>query len=442
MRSRTKVLATILLALAIGAGALLGGLLVENASESAVAPEARAALAAADLALIGVSAGSGASELERLEHGVAEQPENPKALVLLGYAYQQRWRETADASYLPRSEAALRRARGVDDRDALAVIGLGNLALVRHEFRLALVLGRQARRLAPYSAQPYGIVGDALLELGSYQDAFAAFERMVSLKPSLASYARISYARELLGDLRGAEQAMELALDASGGRPEPAAWTHVELGKLDFARGRLDRARAHFRAALTLFPGYVYATDQLARAEAARGRYRRAIALERRAADAVPLPQFVGQLADYLERVGRRAEAGRQVATVKAIDRLLAANGVRTDLEATLFDADRRLGLRTLVERAKSARAARPSVFGDDVLAWALTRTGRCDEALGWSRRALRLGTRDALLWFHRAEIERCLGNRGAARLWARKALALNPRFSVRWAPAAQRLAS
>jgi tetratricopeptide (TPR) repeat protein len=84
---------------------------------------------------------------------------------------------------------------------------------------------------------------------------------------------------------------------------------------------------------------------------------------------------------------------------------------------------------------------ARPSILGDDALAWALARTGRCAEARAWSDRSLRLGTRDALIYFHRAEIERCAGNQAEARAWARRAVALDPAFSVRWAPVARRLA-
>ena len=191
-----------------------------------------------------------------------------------------------------------------------------------------------------------------------------------------------------------------------------------------------------------LVPGYVFAAEQLARLEAARGNLPRAIRLAQRAADAVPLPQFVSLLADLHARSGNRAAAERQVETVGAIDRILAANGVRTDVESAVFDADHRIGPGTLVTRARAARSDRPSILGDDALAWALARTGRCDEARTWSERSLRLGTRDALLFFHRAEIERCAGDRVAARRWARKALALDPAFSVRWAPVAQRLAA
>jgi len=74
------------------------------------------------------------------------------------------------------------------------------------------------------------------------------------------------------------------------------------------------------------------------------------------------------------------------------------------------------------------------------VLAWALARNGRCGEALHYSRLALRLGTQDSAKLFHRAEIERCLGH--DPRPWARRAVALNPHFSVLWTSTLRRLAS
>jgi len=91
---------------------------------------------------------------------------------------------------------------------------------------------------------------------------------------------------------------------------------------------------------------------------------------------------------------------------------------------------------------ARAAYRDRPSIEGDDVLAWALARNGRCVEALRYSKRALRLGTLDAPKFFHRGMIERCLGHGAEARRWFRRSLALNPHFSVLWAPAARRYAS
>ena len=262
---------------------------------------------------------------------------------------------------------------------------------------------------------------------------------MVALKPSLASYARVSYARELLGRRAAAIDAMELALDAAGGRAEPTAWTHVELAKLHFGQGDVAAARA-YRAALAAFPGYVTALDGLARVEAARGRTERAIALARRAVDTVPLPQLVGTLGDLLAAPADRRGA-RQIALVGAIERLQRANGVRTDLETALFDVDHGLRLADALVRARRAHRERPSIEGDDVLAGRSCATALRGGAAA-SQRALRLGTQDASKYFHRGMAERCLGRPAAARSWFRRALELNPHFSPLWAPVARRYAS
>jgi tetratricopeptide (TPR) repeat protein len=418
-------------ALVAAAGALFGG--VFHGRDAAPPPAAAAAPLSADL-----PAANTASLVRRLQLELRSR-RNTRGYTLLGIAYQQRARETGDPSYYRRSEGVLRRALARSPRDPFATGGLASLALSRHRFREALRLGRRAHALAPTIVQPYGIVGDALVELGRYREAFRSFDRMVALRPGLPSYSRISYARELLGDVSGALRAMDLARDAAAGQPEPTAWTEVQLGKLELGRGRVGAAAAHFRASLAAFHGYVYGLDGLAQVEAAYGRYRSAIALERRAVDRVPLPQFVAVLGDLYHVSGHARKARLQYATIGVIGRLLRANGVRTDLETALFDIDHGIRLRRTVALARRAHRQRPSIEGDDVLSWGLARFGRCSEALHYSHRALRLGTRDALKFFHRGAIERCLGREGAARTWYRRALAQNPHFSLLWAPVARK---
>jgi tetratricopeptide (TPR) repeat protein len=380
--------------------------------------------------------------LPRLQRQVRENRAGAHGLTLLGLAYQQAARESGDPTYYPKSEAVLKRALRLGQDDLLATSGLGALALSRHQFRDALALGRRAVALSPTTARGHGIVGDALVELGRYEQAFAAFDRMVSLKPSLASYARVSYARELLGDIGGAAEAMQLAIDAATGQRESQAWAYTQLGKLYATHGRLGPAEHQYRRALGVRTGYVYAVDGLAQVAAARGRLREAISLERRAAEEIPLPQFVATLGDLLRASGDDHGAARQYALIGAIDRLLRANGVRVDLESALFDVDHGVHLRRALARAHAARADRPSIDGDDVLAWALARNGRCADALHYSKRALRLGTVDANKFFHRGMIERCLGNGAESKRWFRRALAVNPHFSVISAPVAKRYAA
>jgi tetratricopeptide (TPR) repeat protein len=435
VRRRTTLLVGSATAVALALGSLVGGVLAES---PAVGPSSAAPPALAEQALVGAAGGISAGGVAALEAQVRATPGDSDLLVQLGFAYQLRWRETADASFLPRSETALRRALRARPEEANAVLGLGSLALIRHQFEDALAYGRRARRLLPGSARPFGVIGDALIELGRYRQAFAAFERMIALRPSLASYARVAYARELTGDTEGAVSAMRLALDAAAGQPEPSAWSLVELARLEFARGGIEAAGRHARAALRILPGYPTARTELARVEAARGRLRWAIAEARRAAEAVPTSQAVALLADLLDRAGRRAEANRQRATVDVIDRLLQANGVQLDLEATVYRADNRILPRETIVLAGRARAARPSIYGDDALAWALARAGFCHEALPLAARALRLGTHDPLLYFHRGYAEGCAGNRSEMREWYRRALALSRDFSIRWAPVAR----
>jgi tetratricopeptide (TPR) repeat protein len=373
---------------------------------------AAAAVAAAALLLGGVFAGGGSAS-----------PLSAPQLDRLGNRFAQRARETGDASYYTRAEAAYNRALGIAPTDLPATLGLGSVALSRHDFRRGLALGRRALALSPSTAEGYGVVGDALVELGRYEESFATFDTMVSLKPTVSSYARVSYARELLGDVRGAAQAMRLAIDAAVGEPEALAWSQAQLGKLYWSQGRLDDAEHEYRAALRVRPEYAPALNALALVEAARGHRARAIALARQAAEILPLPQYVATLGDLL----RGSAARRQYALVGAIARLERAHGVNVDLEIALFDVDHSIDLHGTVALARVAQRERPSIDGDDVLAWALASTGQCSEALHYSKRALRLGTRDAAKDFHRGVIERCLGHPAAASRWFARSRATNP---------------
>jgi tetratricopeptide (TPR) repeat protein len=443
MRRMTAVLVGGATAAALALGGLVGGVLAESpfAGSSSAAPVAGSpspAPALADRVLTGAAGGVAAETIARLEDENRARPDDADVLVALGFAYQVRWRESADATYLPRSRSALGRALRARPHDPNAVLGLGSLALIRHEFRDALRLGMRAKGLLPGSARPYGVIGDALVELGRYEEAFAAFDRMVSLRPNLASYARVAYARELTGDLEGAHDAMQLAREAAAGEPEPTAWSLVELSKLELTLGRRTEARRHVQQALEIFPGYPTARYELARVEIAAGRARAATAAAQQAAEAVPTTSAVALLGDLLERSGRTREARMQRATVQVIERLLRINGVRVDLESAVYRADRGSQPAETVALARRARAERPSIYGDDAFGWALARAGRCDEALTWSTRALRLGTKDPLLFFHRGYAEGCAGNSAARRTWYAHALALNPEFSVRWAPVAR----
>ena len=411
----------------------LGGVLRDSSGAPAAAAPVPSSIPA------DVPAGDTSGLVARLQATLRANPNDVRSLDSLGLAYQQRARETGDPTYYTKSDEALHRALALAPADLMATSGLGSLALSRHRFHEALVLGRRAQAISPTTARNYGVIGDALVELGRYPAAFRAFDTMASIQPGLSSYARVSHARQLLGDIPGAISAMKLAVDAAEGQGEAAAWTHVQLGLIYLSVGRYAAAAAQDRQALWAFPGYAYALDALARAEAGLGHYRKAIFFEQEAVNRIPLPQYVATLGDLYRATGRQELARKQYELIGVIQRLLVANGVKTDLETALFNVDHGIRLRASLALARLAQRERPSIDGDDVLAWALERTGHCGEALRYSKRALKLGTLDALKIFHRGMIEGCLGNHAAQRTWLARALRLNPQFSVLWAPVARR---
>ena len=411
----------------------LGGVLHDSSGGPAAAAPVPSSVPA------DVPAGDTSGLVARLQATLRANPNDVRSLDSLGLAYQQRARETGDPTYYTKSDEALHRALALAPADLMATSGLGSLALSRHRFHEALVLGRRAHAISPTTARNYGVIGDALVELGRYPAAFRAFDTMASIQPGLSSYARVSHARQLLGDVPGAISAMKLAVDAAEGQGEAAAWTHVQLGLIYLSVGRYAAAAAQDRQALWAFPGYANALDALARAEAGLGHYRKAIFFEQEAVNRIPLPQYVATLGDLYRATGRQELARKQYELIGVIQRLLVANGVKTDLETALFNIDHGIRLRASLALARLAQRERPSIDGDDVLAWALERTGHCGEALRYSKRALKLGTLDALKIFHRGMIEGCLGNHAAQRTWLARALRLNPQFSVLWAPVARR---
>jgi tetratricopeptide (TPR) repeat protein len=385
-------------------------------------------------------AGAARSTDERirsLQGALRSDPKNSSAYALLGNAYLQKVRETADASYYARAELAFERALNQDPRDAGALTGMGALALGRHDFRTGLSYGRRALALAPNVARIYGVIVDALVELGRYAEAGRTLQRMVDLKPNLDSYARVSYFRELHGDLAGATAAMRLAASAAPAAGENRSYIQTLLGNLELQRGRLDAAAVSYRSALAGFPGYAPADAGLARIDAAHGRLEPAIERLRSVTQRLPLPEYVIALGEAELAAGLRADARRDFDLVRAQQRLLGASGVNTDAEIAVFEADHGEPRRA-VRLGRRGYAAAPSVRSADALGWALTRGGRPVEGLAYARRALRLGSRDPLFLYHAGMAAQGAGEPEAARRYLSAALAANPRFSPFHAPIAR----
>lgn len=369
---------------------------------------------------------------------VKQNPDDVQGYAVLGAAYLQKARDTGDPTFYGKAQAVVDTAIKRDPHNVDALIVAGTLANARHQFHDALKLGEQARALNSTVPRIYGVIADAQIELGMYDQAVATLQTMIDMRPDLSSFSRISYARELHGDLDGAIEMMQEAVQAGGPATENSAWVRVQLGHLFFAKNDLAAAERQYQATLTLLPDYVHALAGMARVRAAQGDTTQAIALYQKAIGRMPLPEFVIGLGELYQAGGQSAEAAKQYELVQAMEQLFKANGVDTDLELALFDADHGADAGATVALARAAYARRPSVKAADTLGWALFKAGQAAEARRYADEALRLGTQDALMLFHAGMIAQAQGDQAAARAWLDQALRLNPHFSPLFAPQAR----
>jgi tetratricopeptide (TPR) repeat protein len=368
--------------------------------------------------------------IEALQRRLQAVPADWRSWAVLGLAYVQEARVTADPRYYPKAEGSLARSLELRPNPNLeAAIGHGALALARHRFGAALHWGQQAGRSNPFSNSAYGIIGDAQLELGRYRQAFATLQRMVDVKPDVASYSRASYVRELQGDVSGAKVAMRLALTAAS-TPEDRAFAAYHLGELAWNDGRPAEAAPWYRMSRALAPEYSPPVAGLAKVAWAEGRTEDAIVLYRRVVHSAPLPEYATALGDLYAETGRPVLAGRLYDVVMAEQRLLRDAGVNVDLELTLFDADHGRPRAALIAATAEWRR-RHSIHAADALAWALYRNGRYAAASRYANQATKLGTRNAMFHFHAGMIELARDRLAGARRHLAAALDINPHFSI-----------
>ena len=407
-------------------------------------PPAPAAAAQVDADMVvspSTSRGSLSGTISVLQTRIDQVPDDWQSLAGLGLAYVQQARITVDPSYYPRAEAALERSLELQPKDNPgALVGMAALDAARHDFGSSLRWAKRALNESPGTADALGVLGDAQLELGRYEAAFDSYQRMVDTRPDLSSYARVSYARELLGDPRGAVAAMEAARKVAG-TPADIAWTSFQLGELAFNDGRVDDAAREYRRGWETDDAFVANLAGLAKVAWARGDRDEAIMRYEEVVARLPLPEYVIALGDAYAATGEDETAAQRYEIVRLEQQLFSSNGVNTDLELALFDADH--GRPEAALRAARAEwERRRSVHVADALAWALYANGRPEEAQRYSKRALSLGTRNASFLFHAGMIQLALGDRGEARSLLAEAIDTNPHFSIQHAePAGETLA-
>jgi tetratricopeptide (TPR) repeat protein len=379
------------------------------------------------------------AEIGRLEAAVAADPSDAASQRDLGFALLQRIRETADPTLYVPAAAAFDAAQVLEPDDALVFAGIGGLELGKHEFADALVIGRRAVATSPNLSAARAVVVDALVELGRYDEADKAAAEMLGVRADLSTLSRVSYIAELHGKLDIALRAMRMAAESPGLARENIAFVDGLLGNLLVYGGDPGAAADAYHRALALVPTHAPSLAGEARLAVGAGWFDDAIALFQRAADILPLPEYVIALGDTQTAAGRMDDAARNFKLARAEIQLFQASGVVVDLDLALFEADHGDPSRALT-LAEAAYKGTPTVRAADALGWALHRLGRDREAKRRSDEALRLGSIDPVFRYHAGVIAAALGDIAEARRDLQLALSTDPGFSATGAAEARRI--
>ncbi|MBY0495589.1 MAG: tetratricopeptide repeat protein [Cyanobacteria bacterium] len=288
--------------------------------------------------------------------------------------------------------------------------------LSQHRYGEAIAQAGRVSARDPRDAWNYGAMGDGYLELGDYERAFAAYDRMGGLQPGPPSYARTSHALEIKGDLEGALEYMQRAADGTWSNdPESQAWHYVQVGELLLQLGRLPGARREFERAAATFPGHPMAMSGLAKIKIADGDLHGARLIYQEQLARVPSPDLAATVGDLSVVLGDAVAGEQYYRMAEQIERAGSIAGFAQPQNLARFFADRGRSIPEAVALAEAAATLRRDIFTMDTLAWSYYRAGRIDEARRAIEQARRTGSRDARILYHAAEIRAASGDRSGA---------------------------
>ena len=405
----------------------------------------------ASLSLWGSVGSARASSTDRLIQSLQVRArlhsDDPRAYDALGSAYIQKGRETGDLQYYALAEKALERSLELDSEDpeaASATMHRAAVYMAEHRFEEALTWAQKALGLGSGDLSAWAIAGDALADMGRYDEASEAYSRLrepgesetgsgENVSPlTFERTSRQSYLLFIRGNTEGAIRQMQTAVETAIAIHMPAenvAWSYGELGLDYFRGGHLDEAARAYMSGLAIFPGYYRDLAGLAQVRAAQDRFREAADLYQQAIGVVPMPVYVEALAGVQSRLGLLREAKKQYELVEFMGRLSSINKAVYNRELALYYADHDLEPAEAVRLARKELEVRRDIYTWDTLAWCLYKNRELPEAAAASSAALALGTKDALIFFHAGMIEAALGHRQRSREYLARCLSINSHF-------------
>jgi tetratricopeptide (TPR) repeat protein len=437
---------TKLVGLALATVIVIGGTYVARAATGGSASGAASSVIGLADAPNDAPGGSDLPDVERLirdfEQDVRQHP-NSTGLSFLGGLYLQRARLTGDVDTFEQARTALAAALRMAPTDEETLGREATLRFTTHDFPGALTVANGVLASDPKAYGLMAVRGDALVELGRYDDAGATYDALARAVPDTSA---VDVRRSHLAFLEGRDaDAWRLAVAAeheavqAGVFGAALAYYRTAPAQLALDSGRYAVAERYARAALSAAPDYYAAIAMLGKVRAAQGHIDEAIRLYERAVAIVPQPDYLAALGDLYTLRGEHAKADVEYGTVQVIGTLAQINRQVYNRLVAVFDADHDRNHVDAVTLTARELTVRKDVYGWDAYAWALLKAGRVGEARAASDHALALGTRDPKLLYHAGMIAKAQGDRPRARDLLHRALSISPNFDPFQVPIAHR---
>lgn len=347
----------------------------------------------------------------------------------LASLYMQRARETGDyqdfvrAEHLARESAQLRGTRNAQGFSTLA-----SSLLSQHRFTEALDAARELVASDSGVATSRSMLAEIEMELGMYDSARVHFGSIDKVTAGLSALTRLARWSEIGGRSEEAHRLLLAARDAALQRrdlpAEQLAWFHLRVGDFALRNGRLDEARDAFRAGLAVFPDDYRLYDAMAKLAAVQHHWTEAIRFGETGIAKQLDPATLGIIGDAYAALGDTAKAEEYFHTMEVA--VIGQPGpYHRAWSLYLLDHDRRVP--EVLAKAREELRTRRDIYGYDLVAWSLHKSGRDREAIVPMRIAMAQGIEDASLYYHSGLIQLALGDAAAARRSLERALAVNP---------------
>lgn len=376
-------------------------------------------------------------------------PDDPKQYLKLASVYITEGRVTGNNGYY--STAAinvLNKVIGSNPGDINILfegLSLKSAVLLNlHQFKEALAVAEEGRKLNAYDAGIYGALIDANVEMGHYKEAVKDCDQMLSIRPDLRSYSRASYLRQIYGDNKGAIDAMRMAVESGVPGMETTEWCRVNWGNLYLSTGRLDTAKMIYETALNFRPAYAPAEMGLAKVYAAQKDYPAAITHAKNAIRVLSEAPYVTYLGELYMMQGQQDKA---MDVYKDVVRLLEANEKEQSSGSVVkHNGSRELALAYLnvhdydkaLQYATIDYNMRPgNIDANDLMAWVNYKKGNYTEAKKYSSIVFQTKIRNADMLYKSGLIYAAAGDATTAARMKAEAQSVSPYIDASYTQAA-----